>query len=103
MSLPAASSQTIYTFTAGSGNMNRGFVIVEAPSPNNSTTLAFFDSLSGFPFVTILARNGNAFGSANLGTASTGTYNMNLFCNSAGLLRVSLTNAGTVSWTIIFI
>ena len=82
--------------------MNRGFVVVEAPSPNNSTTVAFFDCLSGFPFVTILARNGNAFGT-NLNTAFTGTYNMNLFCNSSGNLRLSLTNAGTATWTLIFI
>ena len=100
----AGVSQTIYTFAAGSGNMNRGFVVVEAGSPNNSTTLAFFDALSQNTFVTILARQGNNnAGSTNLGTANTGTYNMSLFCNSSGNLRLSLTSAGTASWSIIFI
>jgi hypothetical protein len=100
----AGVSQTIYTFGAGSGNVNRGFVVVEAGSPNNSTTLAFFDALSQNTFVTILARQGNVnTGTTNLGTNNGGTYNMSLFCNSSGNLRLSLTNAGTATWTLIFI
>ena len=84
--------------------MNRGFVVVEAGSPNNSTTLAFFDALSQNTFVTILARQGNVnTGTTNLNTNNGGTYNMSLFCNSSGSLRLSLTNAGTASWSIIFI
>jgi hypothetical protein len=101
MSFAANVSQTIYTFA--SGNVQRGFVVVEAPSPNNSTTLAFFDSIAGNTFVTILARQGNAVGSTNTTSTATGTFNMNLFCNTSGNLRLSLTNAGTASWSIIFI
>jgi hypothetical protein len=100
-SFAANTSQTIYTFA--SGNWQRGFVVVEAPSPNNSTTLAFFDSISGNTFITILARQGNATGSTNTTSTASGTYTMNLFCNTSGNLRLSMTNAGTASWSIIFI
>jgi hypothetical protein len=103
-SFAAGVSQTTYTFAAG--NVQQGFVAAEAPSPNNSTTLAFCDSLAaGNAFVAILAREGNVnTGTTNVGTVSGGTYNMNvnLFCNSSGNLRLSVTSNGTANWSIIF-
>ena len=96
-----SSSQTIYSFSAASEN--RGFVVVEAASPNNSTVLGFFDSRSGNTFLTILARQGNATGATNLSTANTGTLNITLTCNTSGQLRLSTPSTGTCFWSIVFI
>ena len=96
-----ASSQTIYTFSGASNN--RGFVIVEALAPNNSTVMGFFDSRAGNTFLTILARQGNVTGTTNLSTANGGTLNVTLTCNTSGQLRLSTPSIGTCSWSIIFI
>ena len=94
-----SSSQTIYTF---SGSENRGFVIVEALTPNNSTVVGFFDSRASNTFLTILARQGNATGATNLSTANTGTLNITLTCNTSNQLRLSTPSSGTSNWSIIF-
>ena len=99
LNLAANSSQTAYTL-AGS---QRGFIFLDSDSTNASSTVAYFSNMSGVNYLSIVARNGNAFGTQNMGTAVSGTWNMNVTINSAGAIRVSVPNAGFVRWNIIFV
>ena len=97
--LAANTSSTFYTV----GSNQRGLVFVDTDSTNASSAVGYFSNMSGVMYLSVLARNGNAFGFQNIGTAFTGTWNMNLFCNSAGALRVSIPTAGSVRWNIILL
>jgi hypothetical protein len=96
--VPASTSTTIYQIGAN----KRGFVFVDTDTTNANSAVGYFSNVSGVMYLSIIARNGNAFGFQNSGTAVTGTWNMNLFCNSAGLIRVSTTTTGSVRWNIVF-
>jgi hypothetical protein len=94
-----SSSQTIYQV----GSSQRGLLVVDAEAPNSSSAVCFFSSASGVFWLSIVARNGNAFGTGNVGTAFSGTNNLNVFINSTGAIRVSTTSAGTTRWSIVLL
>ena len=98
-SMTAGVSSTIYTLAANS----RGFIFLDTDSTNASSTVAYFSNMSGVNYLTILARNGNALGTANLGTAFSGTYNMTVVINSSGNIRVSVVNGGSIRWNVILL
>jgi hypothetical protein len=75
---------------------------VDTDTTNANSAVGYFSNVSGVMYLSIIARNGNAFGFQNIGTAVTGAWNMNLFCNSAGAIRVSVNTAGSVRWNIVF-
>jgi hypothetical protein len=94
-----SSSQTIYQV----GSSQRGLLVVDAEAPNSSSAVCFFSSASGVFWLSIVARNGNAFGTANVGTAFSGTNNLNVFVNSTGAIRVSTTSSGTTRWSVVLL
>ena len=98
----ANSSQTLYQ-VAGS---QRGLIFVEtdpALVANAQSTVAYFTTMSGVNSLSVLARNGNALGSSNLGTAASGTYTMTLTINSAGAIRASIQNNGNLRWNVLLL
>jgi hypothetical protein len=99
LSTAASSSQTLHTLTAN----QRLLIFVETDTTNGSSAVAYCSNLSGVVYMTIIARNGNAYSSQNFGSAFVGTWNMNLFVLSTGAIRCSTTSAGSVRWNILFL
>jgi hypothetical protein len=99
LSTAASSSQTLYTLTAN----QRLLIFVETDTTNASSAVAYCSNLSGVVYMTIIARNGNAYSSQNFGSAFVGSWNMNLFVLSTGAIRCSTTSAGSVRWNILFL
>jgi hypothetical protein len=99
LSTAANSSQTLHTLTAN----QRLLIFVETDTTNASSAVAYCSNLSGVVYMTIIARNGNAYSSQNFGSAFVGTWNMNLFVLSTGAIRCSTTSAGSLRWNILFL
>lgn len=70
---------------------------------DKTSAVCFFSGASGVFWLSIVAKNGNALGSANAGNAHSGTNNLSVFINSTGAISVSTTSAGTTRWSIVLL
>ena len=97
--MTGGSSFTVYQVTGS----QRGLIFLDTGTTNASSTVAYFATTTGVNPLSVLARNGNALGSQNLGTATSGAYNMNAAINASGAIRVSATTFGSVRWNVILL
>jgi len=95
--MSAGVSSTIYTLSPNT----RGLIFMDTDSTNASSCVAYFSNMSGVNYLSILARNGNAFSAQNIGANFGGTWNMTCVINSSGNIRVSVTNAGSIRWNVV--
>ncbi len=95
--MSAGVSSTIYTLAPNT----RGIIVMDTDSTNASSCVAYFSNMSGVNYLSILARNGNAFSAQNIGANFGGTWNMTCVINSSGNIRVSVVNAGSIRWNVV--
>jgi hypothetical protein len=93
-----ASSATLLNVTG-----KRGFVFLDGQGLIGSSILAYFSAMTPYPYLSIVARNGNAFTSQNIGTANgTGTMLINATLNTSSDIRVSANQNGTITWAVVY-
>jgi hypothetical protein len=85
----------------------RGLIFLDGQGSIASSILAYFSCMTPNNFVSIVARNGNAYSYVNLGTAAgPGTMMIDVGMgsgSSAGNIRVSCVGStGTVNWAIVY-
>jgi hypothetical protein len=81
----------------------RGLLFLDGQAPNTSSMLAYFSCITPNPCLSILARNGNAYSFANVGTAAgTGTVLINVGISDTSNLRVSANQNGTIFWAVVY-
>ena len=100
------------SFTATSTPQNvinvsgrRGLVFLDGQGSIASSILAYFSCMTPNNCLSVVARNGNVYTYANLGTAAgTGTMMIDVGISTSGNIRVScaLGSTGTVLWNVVY-